>query len=365
MPWRSISTFPVMFLFLSLFSPVCLSAQTNLAVGFWANYQYIPDDEANSNSWGEIGNEALILYLDGAAESDSEATQGNWSYSVEVRAGPGSFTDPDNNSTGDYWVVHKAWVGWQLDEQHKVLVGKSQVPFGWKTVNFWPGDMLLAGFGDQMDVGAKLQGDYGGWRWDGAFYLADDWGATSTDTVDDNGHWGSSTTYRKVQTLVLNGVLDVMPGQSVGLSLQSGGLQSLIDPEHPVDGEHQAAVLYYLGEVGNWFAKASWIAMQRDLPDDYVQAGGVADRIENQRLAVEVGYSHGPWNFYLDASAADPDTTGSDAGTITAAAPGFSYDYGPGWIYVEYLTQDGYIDRNGQVFEGDFDALYLSLDFYL
>ena len=336
-------------------------AETTIAGGIWANYQYLPDDEANKNSWGTIGDEALIFYLDGAAEEG----EGRWSFSAEVRAGPGTFTDPNNNSTGDQWTVHKAWVGWQLDQNHKIVVGKSQVPFGWKTVNFWPGDIFLAGFGDQMDVGAKLHGDMNGWRYDAAFYLADDWGSESTDTVDDNRHWGGSDSYRKVQTLVGNLAYDLDTMNTLGASFQAGRLQNLMDPERPVDGDHQAAVLYYLVNVDNWFGKASWITMQRDLPEDYAVSAGVVDQVENDRLALEAGYSTGPWTFYLDATVAEPDTEGSDAETITAAAPGFSYDYGPGWVYVEYLNQDGFIDRDGRVNEGDFEALYVSLDFYL
>ena len=81
--------------------------------------------------------------------------------------------------------------------------------------------------------------------------------------------------------------------------------------------------------------------------------------------AAELGYRHCPWFFYLDSSLAEPDTAGSTVDSVSAHAPGLSYDYGPGWIYLEYLTQDGFVDRNGQVGEGDFDALYLSIDFYL
>ena len=80
---------------------------------------------------------------------------------------------------------------------------------------------------------------------------------------------------------------------------------------------------------------------------------------------MELGYSQGPWALYLDASAARPDTRGNGSDSVIALAPGVRYDYGPGWIYLEYLTQDGYVDRYGMVNEGDFDALYLSLDFYL
>lgn len=347
--------------FLGALAAGAVQADTQLSAGVWGTYQYIPDDEANTNSGGEFTGEALILYLDGAGEEDS-----NWLYSAEFRAGPGSFTDPANNSTGDEYTLHKAWVGWQLNDDHTLRVGKSQVPFGWKTVNFWPGDILLAGYGDQMDVGAKLTGQKNHFNYDLAYYHADDWGGTSTDTVDDNGHWGSSTTYRKVQTLVGNANWELVPNHKLGVSLQSGGLQDLSgDPDRPVSGDHQAAVLYYEGSVGNFFSKASWITQERELPDDYLSASGLPGTVENQRFAAEVGYNTGAWSFYLDASAAKPKTEGNTAGTVTAIAPGMSYNYGPGWIYVEYLSQDGYVDRNGMVGEGDFDAVYLSLDFYL
>lgn len=337
-------------------------AGNELSIGLWANYQYLPDDEANENAWGEIGSEALIIYADGEAE----AGQGRWSYSAELRLGPGSFTDPVNNSTGDQFAVHKAWVGWQLDESHKLYVGKTQVPFGWKTFNFWPGDILLAGYGDQMDVGLKLTGESTSFNYDAAFYLADDWGATSTDTVDDNRHWGSSTTYRKVRTWVGDLSYAIVDDQELGISLQSGRLQDLTGtPSRPVDGRHEAAVLYYTATVDDFFAKASYIRAQRELPDAYRVQADLPEEIENQRLALELGYERKPWTFYLDASSARPDTSGSLADSISAFAPGISYDYGPGWVYVEFLSQDGFIDRDGRIHEGDFDAFYLSIDFYL
>lgn len=336
-------------------------ADTQLSAGVWGTFQYLPDDEISQNSGGEFTGEALILYLDGNA-----GDTGNWLYSAEFRVGPGSFTDPANNSTGDQYTLHKAWAGWQLDEGHTLKVGKSQVPFGWKTINFWPGDILLAGYGDQMDVGIKLTGQRGGFHYDLAYYHADDWGSTSTDTVDDNGHWGSATTYRKVKTWVGNGKWQFLQNHGLGLSLQGGKLQDLSGtPNRPVSGSHGAAVLYYEGQVKNFFSKASYIVHSRELPSGLVSAQGLPGDIDNQRLALEVGYNLGPWAFYLDASAAEPDTPGNTSDSVTALAPGIRYDYGPGWVYLEYLTQDGYVDRNGRVNEGDFDALYFSLDFYL
>jgi hypothetical protein len=38
-----------------------------------------------------------------------------------------------NNSSGDSTGFHKLWVGYNFSEVRKILIGKSEVPFGWKT----------------------------------------------------------------------------------------------------------------------------------------------------------------------------------------------------------------------------------------
>ena len=327
-------------------------ASPNLSGGVWFNYQYQQNNDAHQESWGVIDSEALILYADGNVPDTP------WTYSAETRIGPGSFTDADNNSTGGQFGIHKAWVGYQFEDGPMVTIGKSQVPFAWKTYNFWPGDMLLAGYGDQMDVGVKVSQTLGALHYDAALYLADDW-STSTDTMDDNRHWGSSTTYRKVQTFVGNLKYSINDMATVGASAQSGGLQELVSGDGEVSGDHNAAALYYTLKVGGLWAKASYIMSERNLPNE------VADvTIENDRYAAEVGLNTGNWSFYADLTYAEPGTDGNDTDTIRAFAPGLSYDYGPGWMYLEYLTQDGYVDRNGMALEGDFDALYATIDFY-
>lgn len=336
------------------------AAETTLGVGVWANYRYVQDNDRDDETFGDFADEALILYADGKADDG----EGNWSYSAELRIGPGSFTDPANNSTGDNYTLHKAWVGFDLGPG-TLQVGKSQVPFAWKTVNFWPGDGLQAGYGDQMDVGGK-------WLVDGelldyqiAYYHADDWGETSTDTVDDNGHWGSATTYRKVQTVVGNIDIPVAPGQTLSFSAQAGRLQDLTTTAQDVDGDHNAWAVHYHGIFGPFYAKAEVFGLQRELPNAFRTANSLPDEIANLRGGVELGYRSGNWFWYIDAHVARPDTDGNPAGSIYSTSPGFSYDYGPGWIYIELLSQDGFVDRNGQVNEGDFDAFYASMDFYL
>ncbi|MDR9500068.1 MAG: hypothetical protein RI556_12900 [Hydrogenovibrio sp.] len=341
---------------------VTAHASNNLAGGVWFNYNYNTTDGADNDNNGNFGDEALILYADGAAEEG----KGNWSYSAELRVGPGSFTDPDNNSTGDQTALHKAWLGFDFAESHKVIIGKSQVPFGWKTSNFWPGDMLQAGYGDQMDIGLKLTGDMDKVNYSAAYYHQDDWGTDSTDTVDDNGHWGSSTTYRKVQTLVGDLNYPISEDHRIGVSLQSGKLQNLVaNTDHDVEGSHQAGVLYYKGSFGKTFVNAEVMKTQRELPDTYVADAGIAeDQKESTRYAATLGRTSGNWTYYVDASWAQTDTSGNDAGTVYAYAPGVKYNYGPGWIYAEYLDQSGYVGRNGDSHEGNFSALYLTIDFY-
>lgn len=337
-----------------------LAADTNFTVGVWGTYAYLPDNDVSRDTWGAIEGEALILYADG------RSIDSNWLYSAEFRIGPGSFSDPENNSTGGQYTFKEAWVGWELDDDHVVKVGKSAVPFAWKTYNFWPGDMLQAGFGDQMDVGVKLSGSQGRWHYDAAMFLADDWGTTSTDTVDDNGHWGSSTTFRKVQTWVGDLSYEVIDNHFAGVSLQRGGLQDLTGlGDNRVDGDHWAAAAHYQAQFDRFYAKASYITMERELPPLYREQAELADTIANQRYSLELGYDVGPWSYYLDVTHATPDTAGSQAGSVTAISPGLRYNYGPGWVYVEYLSQNGGVNRDGQVVEGDFDALYVTLDFYL
>lgn len=349
----------IFFFIILILSGKCFASPA-ISGGVWFNYSYIEDNERDKKTVGDISDEALILYIDGEAPEG----KGNWSYSAEFRIGNGAFTDSENNASGDNSTLHKAWVGFYLSENYKLIVGKSQVPFAWKTANFWPGDMFQAAYGDQMDVGLKLMAQTELFDYQLAYFHADDWGETSTDSTDDNKHWGSSTTYRKVKTFVADVKIPMTERHILGLSGQSGKLQDLISPENDLTGDHQAWSAYYHGKFDNFYIKAEYIDGQRELPQAYASQANLVDTIENTRYGFEFSYQMNEWNFIFDATWAKPDTLGNSADTITAYAPGISYDYGPGWIYLEYLTQDGWIDRDMMIHEGDFDAWYLTIDFY-
>ena len=358
-------------------TPITATAGAELSAGVWWVYQNVTNSDFNSASFSEdLDNEtggnfadpALILY------ADDDGSHGPWHFSAETRIGTGSFTSAANNNSGDNFTVHKAWIGYDLTEETSLKIGKSQVPFGWKTVNFWPGDGLQGGYGDQMDVGLKLSGDAGAIHYDAAYYHQDDWGEDSTDTVDDNGHWGSSATYRKIKTGVLNVDWTFLEHHTVGASAQYGRMQDLVpvaanNPSASNDeGVHQAYDLHYMFEMENWSAKYRFISVERDFDGmDALLASAdapVDDKIENQRHVVEVGYNHNNWFYYVDAGVASTDTTGNNADDVQFIAPGVRYQYGPGWIYFEYLQSDGDINAYGDVDESDFDAVYVAFDFY-
>lgn len=81
----------------AVLSPAISGADSSLGAGVWANYRYVLDDNRDDETFGDVADEALIIYADGAADETDEG----WSYSAELRIGPGSFTDTANNSTGD------------------------------------------------------------------------------------------------------------------------------------------------------------------------------------------------------------------------------------------------------------------------
>ncbi|MFT4775816.1 MAG: hypothetical protein ACI9B7_000181 [Oleispira sp.] len=348
------------------------SASTAISGGIWLNHQQTTEDTGSDGSvreestLGTMHNESLILYIDHKKEDSA------WQLSSEWRTGQGSFSDSSNNNSGDTSGFHKLWVGYNFSADRQLVIGKSKNPFGFGTSNFWPGDMGLGGFGDQMDVGVKFSDKQDAISYDLAWFVADDFGTTSTDSMDDNGHWGSATTYRKVNTAVANIGFDVSENSTVGVSYQQGELQDLSGSEPDTDsifGDHNAWDVWYTGTYGNVGVKAQVIGTQRN---DLNKIGVGADEVKTMRQSLTVSYAAGPFSYYIDYTGVASDTDGNDASDMVAFAPGVSYNYGPGWIYAEYLTQSNYLDSNSDVAdvgnaandESKFSALYLTVDYY-
>ena len=361
----------------------CGAAQAEqlLSGGVWMNYRYITDsafegvgisDDFDRETGGTLGDPALILY------ASDQGQYGPTRFAAEVRFGKGSFTDPDNNGTGDYLAFKEAWVGRELANDMLVRVGKMAVPAGYKTVNFWPGDLLQGGYGDQMDVGLSLSGERAPLRYELAYFHADDFGETSTDTMDDNGHWGQSScnsatagdcdlAYRKMQTLAGKVAWQISSRHTLGLALQSGRLQDLAatEDESPaavqrsarLSGRHHAVDLHYTYTNGPWLLQARHIEVQRELPER-------SEKVHNHRQSLSTAYTRGDWFWYLDLTSAATRTRGNETDRVYAWSPGVRYDYGPGWVYLEYLWSDGDIGRDGDIYAADFRAIYATVDFY-
>lgn len=346
-----------------------VQASPSISAGVWFNYTYQTDNDRDDETLGNVDYQALILYVNHNDDNDP------WSFSGEMRFGKGSFTDINNNNTDDTFAIHKAAIQYQIDADSTLTIGKSAVPFGFATVNFWGGDLLMGGYGDQMDVGFKYSRQMESLRLDLAYFHADDWGQTSTDTTDDNAKWGSSTTFRKVQTLVANLDWALNDEHTLGLSLQRGGLQSLVShnavavtgapADDSIDGSHSAINLHWYGNFGDFYTKAqhTWVSRE-DIPGISSTNSYRQYDVENQRTGFTGGYRNGDWHYYLEVTTAKPDTKGNNADTVTAFVPGVVYDYGPGWMYFEYINMDGYIARDGTVGEGDFEAFFVTIDYY-
>jgi len=347
---------------LCIITTLDLLASPSISGGVWMNYRYntTPNSaaaERDKTTLGDTQGEALVLYF----SHDDEKTA--WDFSGEARFGPGAFTDTANNSGGDNFALHKLWIGYRIASDTKLYIGKSAVPFGWKTVNFWPGDMFLAGYGDQMDVGLKLSSQSDALHYDFAYFHADDWGETSTDTTDDNRHWGSSTTYRKVQTFVGNIAYSFEKAGTLGLSAQYGKLQDLNDSRctasscDTLKGDHHATTLYYTLLLGDFSLKTQYLNTSREVPF-------TNHTLKTTRYAFEGSYQINQWLLYTDIMHAKSNTKSRNQPNAMAYSLGGRYHYGPGWIYLEYLTQDGWFDRDADLHKGDFESLYLSIDYY-
>ena len=110
---------------------------------------------------------------------------------------------------------------------------------------------------------------------------------------------------RKVQTVVGNVDWHLSKAHTIGLSVQSGGLQDLSGgtPDQEISGDHQAFNLHYYGDFGSFYTKAQFLSTERtDIP------GGFADA-ETERFGALLGYKANDWNYYLEVVQAEETNT--------------------------------------------------------
>ena len=133
-------------------------------------------------------------------------------------------------------------------------------------------------------------------------------------------------------------------------------MQDLTENQTDTDstfGGHEAWNLWYKGKMGSFTVMAQVFGTQRDGLDKIIDPDTTdpvaADEVKTLRHALSLAYAAGPFNYYIEYAGASTDTKGNKANDMIAFTPGVSYNYGPGWIYAEYLTQSNYINANGDV----------------
>jgi len=186
--------------------------------------------------------------------------------------------------------LHHAWLGYRASEDREIRIGVHQVPFGNLPFNSHSYFFSLAyylGLEDDYDLGARITERRGPWRFDAAWYFADegsyfgdsdDSARYSYDVVesDASGNHERHQLNGRVARVVDHGEL----GESTfGVSLQAGRIPNELTGE---TGAHIAAALHYNGDFGPWNVKLESLWYDYDLEnpagtDDDVVVMGAYD----------------------------------------------------------------------------------------
>ncbi|MBK1733815.1 hypothetical protein CKO15_00670 [Halorhodospira abdelmalekii] len=352
-----------------------LALEESISLGMWANYTYDVDSDASEDRLGDVGLPALILYVN--------HEHNEWFFNAETRFGEGSF----QSFSGDddrYWGFKELAVGRHIGETMTLTVGKTEVPFTYSRFNFWPGERLIRGFGDQYNVGARLDVDpQGPLDMSFMFIKSQNWGSDTTSMDDGAGvgdpglfragavgqHWGSNDTYQKVNTVVGDFGFTA-GGFRTGLSLQAGQLVNQDPLVDPVTGEvltgvgeesetHFAAGLYTEGTVASLDLGAQFVAYDQGDVDAFMQEGyDFTTQGSGQAMMLSAGLNDlGNWYPYADLTWRSPDSDINDVLDDFGVGVNFddtfdlvlgtTYNYGPGWIYAEVLLENLTDEENG------------------
>lgn len=340
-------------------SSVMAALEDSVSFGTWFNYTYDNDSEADQDTLGEVDYPSFNIYVNHHPEDSV------WFFDAELRIGSGSF----QSFSGDdrEWGFKELAVGRELNEQWTMTLGKTRVPFGWKTINFWPGARMLSGFDDQMNVGLRLDSETSG-PMDASYMLvkSQNWGSDTTSQDDGTlGHWGFNSaydsdnenddntlagsqlnnTYRKINTLV--GDWGYTAGNTrYALSAQVGQLVDQGDTD--ATETHYAATLYTEGSYGAFDLNTKFVHYDQGDPSDLADEANRSDdpatydtQGQGQIVAISGGYQAGNWYNYVDWNMRMPDEDRASGTDDTMdAVVGTRYNYGPGWIYTEVLVSN-------------------------
>ncbi|MCG5533046.1 hypothetical protein LRF89_06275 [Halorhodospira sp. 9621] len=373
----------------ALATPMSSALALDDVVGFgaWFNYNYDVDSDASEDRYGDLDFESFNIY--------ANHQHGDWFFDGEVRLGAGSFQvsgageDADQAADRNVIGIKELAIGRHYGEEWTMTVGKTEVPFTYSRFNFWPGERLASGFGDQYNPGIRFDFDPVNNPMDMSFmYIkSQNWG-TDTTSLDDGtlGHWGSNDTYHKINTLVAD--LGFTQGDfRYGASLQAGQLanQNIEDDsgnEITAAEEietHWAAGLYTEGTVGAWDLAGQLVHYdQGDIDEFYsgLDNAGIDDdewfetQGSGQVMMLSAGFNAGDWYHYGDLTGRSPDSDFDNLDDTYDLVLGTRYNYGPGWIYAELQLDNITGEDDGITGDGDAgdrdstQAVYLTMDYY-
>lgn len=169
-----------------------------------------------------------------------------------------------------YNFLHTGWLGYQFDDKRQLQVGVNRVPFGpgpYGVSQSWFFDQhYYLGLADDMDLGAKYHHEAGNWKWDLAYYLADEGSYTgsskdsarySYDVVNESGDGYEERNQFNLRTIYQFSLNDVQT--DLGLSLQYSELKSRGEQS---DGDHYAGSVHMVNKWHN-FTLASQLTYYR------------------------------------------------------------------------------------------------------
>lgn len=275
-----------------------------------------------------------------------------WNGSAQYRL---YFYDETNRDTH---FLHHAWVGYQIDNERQVRVGVQKIPFGNLPFNSHSYFFSLAyyiGLEDDYDLGAKYTRHSGPWRWDAAYYFADegnyhgesqDSARYSYDVVkspNSANHERDQVNTRLSYTFTHRDNYT----SELGMSLQAGRVPNDATGE---SGSQLAAAVHWNGNYGAWGVKLQSLWYRYNLAnptgvDDRVVVMGAYDFPYN--VAAEghlhtIGLSY-HWN--VDWGALNGITAYNDYSYLVKAedafdnthhnVSGLSFDMSPFFVYAD------------------------------
>jgi len=169
-----------------------------------------------------------------------------------------------------YNFLHTGWLGYQFDAKRQLQLGVNRVPFGpgpYGVSQSWFFDQhYYLGLADDMDLGVKYHHENGDWKWDIAYYLADEGTYTgaskdsarySYDVVNESGDGYEERNQFNVRGIYQFEFHNILT--DLGMSMQYGELASR---GRQSDGEHYAASVHMVNKWTN-FTLASQLTYYR------------------------------------------------------------------------------------------------------